>query len=277
MNLGGGVPTMAELHTPSQPESSRNNAVLLEQMRQHVSNLMAATHLLTPVVRGAGEAKYDQYLAIMNQSFYRLLRLMNHMEFARDLEGGELPFHPAALDLAGLCQETADMVSPLAGLAGVSFRYESELTGLLTTGDAALLRRLLLGLFSNAIRAAGEGGEAGLHLTKQKNRAILTVWDNGLGLKDMQDAPLYRPEGGMGLGLDIVRKLAGLHSGAVMLESRPERGVRAVVSLPIQPPEPGSLRTPASPRWNPDGGFSPVLVELSDLLPYNAFLPDDLE
>lgn len=269
---------MAEHHTPSQPENSRQNAVLLEQMRQHVSNLMAATHLLTPVVRSTGEAKYDQYLAIMNQSFYRLLRLMNHMEFAQDLEGGELPFHPTALDLAGLCQETADVVSPLAKAAGASFRYESDLTSLLTTGDATLLRRLLLGLFSNALRAAGEGGETGLHLTKQKNRAILTVWDNGPGLEaDTQDAPLYRPEGGMGLGLDIVRELARLHGGAVMLESCPERGVRSVVSLPIKPPEPGSLRTSAPPRWNPDGGFSPVLVELSDLLPYNAFLPDDLE
>lgn len=269
---------MSDQGKPSGSESSRENAVLLEQMRQHVSNLMAAAHLLTPVVRSTGEAKYDQYLAIMNQSFYRLLRLMNHMELTQDRGMGGIPFRPGPLDLAGLCRETADEAAPLAEMAGVSFRYESDLTGLLTTGDGVALRRLLLGLFSNAIRAAGEGGEAGLHLTKQKNRAILTIWDNGPGL-DAGGAPetIYRAEGGMGLGLDIVRELARLHGGAVMLESRPERGVRAVVSLPINTPEPGVLRTPADPKWDGGGGFSPALVELSVLLPSEAFLPDDLE
>lgn len=259
-------------------EQERKNALLLEQMRQHVSNLMTATHLLTPVVREKGEPKYDQYLSIMNQSYYRLLRLMNHMSLSQELARGNLPFRPTALDLAGLCHEVGDLTAPLARMAGVRFRYESELTSLLTTGDAVLLRRLLLGLFSNAIRAAGEGGEAGLHLMKQRSRAVLTVWDNGPGLGATgEPAALYRPEGGLGMGLDIARELAKLHGGAIMLESRPEKGTRAVLSLPIKAPEPTGLRTPPDLKWDSSGGFSPALVELSVLLPSEAFLPDDLE
>lgn len=255
-----------------------SRAILLEQLRQQVSNLMAALHLLTPAIRVGGEAKNDQYLAIMNQSFYRMLRLMNHLEYAQNAEGDSIPFCPAALDLAGLCREITDQAIPLAKLAGVAFRYESECSSLITVGDGTLLRRLLLGLFSNAIKAAGEGGEAGLHLAKQKNRAILTIWDNGPGLNpEDESASPYRADGGMGLGLPIVRELARLHGGAVMLESRPERGMRAILSLPITTPEPGGVRTPAAPGWDPDGGFSTALVELADLLPYGAFLPDDLE
>lgn len=256
----------------------REHAVLLEQMRQHVSNLMAATHLLTPAVREGREGKYDQYLAIMNQSFYRLLRLMDHLELSDEARQSAISYRPGPLDLAGLCRETTDEVIPLAKMAGVRFQYESELTSLITTGDGVLLRRLLLGLFSNAMKAAGEGGEAGLHLARQKDRAILTVWDNGPGLTRAAKAEdLYHPEGGMGLGLELVRELSRLHGGAVMLESRPERGVRAVVSLPITAPQPGALRTPTDPRWDRSGGFSPTLVELADLLPFEAFLPDDLE
>lgn len=268
---------MSEDSVFSSGESRPSATLLLTQMRQHVSNLMAATHLLTPVVRESSEGKYDQYLAIMNQSFYRLLRLMNHMEFFQSLEDGDLPYHPRSLDLAGLCHETAIETESLANMAGVSFRYESELTSLITTGDGNLLRRMLLGLFSNALQAAGPGGEAGLHLAKQRDRAILTVWDNGPGLCTGNDVELVNsPEAGMGMGLRIVRNLAALHGGAVMLESRPQRGLRAVVSLPIQPPGPGALRTPA-PKWDLNGGFPPVLVELADLLPYEAFLPADLE
>ena len=271
------MPLMSDPKNPPGLEPGRKGAILLEQMRQHVSNLMAATHLLTPAVRETGEAKYDGYLSIMNQSFYRLLRLMNHLELTQNLESGGIPFHPQALDLAGLCRETGEHTAPLAKMAGVEFRWETEPASLITTGDGALLRRLLLGLISNALRAAGEGGEAGLRLSRQKNRAILTVWDNGPGLNPDGENPFYLPDGGVGMGLPIVRELARLHGGAVMLESRPERGARAVVSLPIEVPTPGTLRTPTSLKWDGSGGFSPVLVELSGLLPQEAFLPDDLE
>ena len=256
---------------------SEQNPILLEQMRQHMSNLMAATHLLTPIVRESGGEKHEQYLAIMNQSLYRMLRLMNHMELSQSLAAGTLPYSPGPLDLAGLCHQTAMETEPLAKLCGVTFRYESELTSLITTGDGVLLRRMMLGLFSAALEAAGPVGEAGLHLAKQKSRAILTVWYNGpesdLGA-DAEES--FSRDGGLGLGLEIIRSLAALHGGAVVLESRPQRGLRAIVSLPIQPPEPGSLRTPP-PRWDLSGGFPPVLVELANLLPFDAFLPDDLE
>ena len=252
-------------------------------MRQHVGNLVAATHLLTPVIREHGEARYDQYLAIMNQSFYRLMRLMNSADTARALDNGALPFRPASLDLAGLCRELADQVTHLAGMAGVSFRYESELSSLLTTGDAALLRRLILSLVSNALRAAGRGGEAGLRLAKPGRRALITVWDSGPGLGSGMESggpdsePIYRSGGGLGVGLSAARQIAALHGGAVMLESRSGKGVRAAISLPVQPPEGcGTLRTP-SPVGDVTGGFSPVLVELADLLPSEAFLPDDVD
>lgn len=264
---------MSGHNTPPPYENSGQSAILLLQLRQHMSNLMAATHLLTPAVRESNETKYDQYLAIANQSLYRMLRLINHLELSQGLANVGVPYRPAPLDLAGLCRETADETAPLAAMAGVSFRYESEVTSLLTTGDSALLRRLLLGLFSISLSAAGEGGEAGLHLQKQKSRAILTVWDSGPGLTE-EDLPR---DNALGLGLGIIRELATLHGGAVMLESRPERGLRTVVSLPIQPPEEGVLYPPPAPQWDLDGGFSPVLVELSCVLPYDAFLPDDLE
>lgn len=271
---------MADLPSLSSFLNDASGAILLEQFRQQVSNLMAAVHLVTPALRERDDPKFDRYLAIMNQSFYRMLRLINHMELAQDFTKGGVLFRPAALDLAGLCRETADLAAPLCSLAGVRLRYEEDCATLLTTGDAALLRQLLLLLFSNAIRAAAEGGEAGLHLSRQKDRALLTVWDNGPGFSPPSASPSsmpYRPDGALGLGLPIARELARLHGGAVMLESRPERGTRAVVSLPIRPPETSvGLKTPP-PAGELNGGFSLLLLELADVLPFEAFLPEDLE
>lgn len=145
-------------------------AQLAEELREQVNHLSAALQLLTPVVQEQGEQRYGQYLAIANQSIYRLIRTINHLEDIR------LPEREAAgmgpLDLAGLCSQTAKQVCSLAERPGVSFRYDSERESLLSCGDGALLERMLLGLISNALKWAGEdktgerAGEAGLHLAR---------------------------------------------------------------------------------------------------------------
>ncbi|BDF69730.1 hypothetical protein CE91St41_07110 [Oscillospiraceae bacterium] len=258
---------------------------LVEQLREQVSNLMAASQLLTPAIREQPERRYDQYLAILNQSLYRLLRLMNSVECAQRMErdGAQALFRPEVLDLAGLCRELGAQVTPLAERAGVAFRCEADRETLLTTGDGALLQEMLLHLISNALRAAGPGGEAGLRLAAGRGRAVLTVWDSGAGAglpgapEAAQDRDGLGAEPGLGLGIPLARQIAALHGGALVFERREERGLRAVVSLPVSLPEKAdTLRSPRS-GFDATGGFSRTLVELSGVLPYGAFLPEDLE
>ena len=140
--------------------------LLVEQFRQQMNNLSAAIQLLTPVVREKAGPQYDPYLAILHQSLYRLIRMVGNLEYL-ELPEGELPLREGTLDLAGLCRELGEQVSPLTALAGIRFSYEEEIGSLLTHGDGAQLRRLLLNLIANAVRAAGEGGESGLRLARR--------------------------------------------------------------------------------------------------------------
>ena len=252
--------------------------LMVEQLREQVSNLLAAVHLLTPVIREQRDERYDQYLAIMNQSLYRLLRLTGNIEFAALPRGAE-DLRSAPLDLAGLCRDLSSEVIPLAERAGVVFRYEESCSSLLTSGDAVLLRRMLLNLISNALRAAGAGGEAGLRFTAYRERCTLTIWDSGSGFDSSVPDPedLTRRPDGAGLGLEVARRVASLHGGALVFDQREGRGGRATVSLPILVPDQRlSLYSP-SVKYDATGGFSPVLVELSGVLPYGVYLPQDLE
>lgn len=259
---------------PQDPEGSPfpGTAALLEQMRQHMNNLTAVTQLIAPALQDLGP-KYQQYLAIMNQSFYRMLRLMNNAETAGALAEGRLTLSAGPLDLAGLCRELCAKVSGLAEAAGVSFRFDDQRGSLLTTGDSELIQQMLLCLISNALKAAGNGGRAGLRLAETGGRAILTVWDSGSGLDHDTGVKVW----GAGSGLPIARQIAALHGGVLMLENRPGEGLRVTVSLPVRRPEqPPVLRTPqrAADRT---GGFPQVLIELSSVLPWQSFTPDTLE
>ena len=139
--------------------------LLVEQFRQQMNNLSAAIQLLTPVVREKAGPQYDPYLAILHQSLYRLIRMVGNLEYL-ELPEGELPLREGTLDLAGLCRELGEQVSPLTALAGIRFSYEEEIGSLLTHGDGAQLRRLLLNLIANGrgrrVRPApGPPGRAG--------------------------------------------------------------------------------------------------------------------
>lgn len=260
-----------------EPVSEDLGLLLVEQFREQMNNLAAAAQLLTPVVREKAGPQYEPYLAILHQSLYRMMRMVGNLEFLQ-LPEEELPAEQSSLDLAGLCRALCRQVEDLARQAGLTFSYEEETGSLITSGNDTLLRRMLLCLFSNAFKAAGQGGSAGLRLAVREGRAVLTVWDDGPGLRPQEaEAGLLDRPDGLGLGLRVARRIAGLHGGAIVFEQREERGCRAVVSLPLTPPEEGGLlRTPRA-GWDREGGFSDLMVELSAVLPYQAFLPADLE
>ena len=69
---------------------------------------------------------------------------------------------------------------------------------------------------------------------------------------------------------------AALHGGTVMVASREGDGLRVVVSLPIRDTAGMFLRAPAA-SYDPYGGFSPLLLELSDVLPAELYRPEDVE
>ncbi|MEG0320943.1 MAG: HAMP domain-containing sensor histidine kinase [Oscillospiraceae bacterium] len=258
---------------------------LADQLRQKMSNLLAASGLLAPAVEQSGDPAALRYLATMNQSLYRMLRIVGDLDLAGRMEGErEAAFQPRAMDIAGFCHQLSESVYPLAQAAELEFHYESNSDSLITVADSVLLRRMLLALLSNAFLAAGRGGAVSLKLTCDKSFVRFTVADNGPGVPpealgayfDGGPENTAAPTTGLGLGMRIVRYGAQLHGGTVMAESREGKGLQAVLSLPVRKPKGGLLKS-APPQFESQGGFSPLLVELSDALPWQVFLPRDLE
>ena len=249
------------------------------QLRQEMTGLSAALQRMFPQ---GGEKRAEQqkkYMAAASQGLCRLLRLTGHLEFL-SIPDKEL-YQPAPLDLAGFCHSLARQVESVCRSAGRTFSYELEESSLITVGDEALLTRLLLDLLSNALRAAGPEGTAGLRLGRRRNRAVVTVWNSGKEadlsriFAGPEGTPPLEPGAGLGLGLSAARRIAALHGGTLMMESSPEKGLRAVLSLPIRRPEEGmQLR---SPQADYRGGFPTLLVELSNVLPAELYDPEEME
>jgi signal transduction histidine kinase len=141
-----------------------------------------------------------------------------------------------SVDLAGLFAEEAARVGvPLDLIEPVPAGHEIR-------GDARLLRRLLRNLLENAVRHGGGEDSVQARLAHDGARWCVEVLDRGAGVpadeRERIFEPFYRSrgaserEGGVGLGLSLVRQIAVHHGGSVVCESREGGGSRFVARLP---------------------------------------------
>lgn len=246
----------------------------LLEIRDRVGDAMAAIQLLSPLVEEKGSERDRAYLAAMNKSFYRLLRLLRHAEICKATSIPE----DGTVDLAGLCRKLGRDAADMARILGTSFELSLADSSVVSRGDADLLEMAVLNLLVNAFEAAGPGGEVTLKGTLENGNWVMAVTDNGCGLRRAEEDPdpLRKTPGGVGLGLAAVQRVAELHGGVLMKVDKGawgevERGFKAVLSLPVRKPEGGAVKA-ASGLW---GGFFPVLVEFSPLLPAENFQVED--
>ncbi|MES2424586.1 MAG: ATP-binding protein [Pseudomonadota bacterium] len=142
------------------------------------------------------------------------------------------------VDLTGLAaEECAQLPAPYAEL-----HAEFDAPPVAVHGVARLLRRLIRNLLENA-RRYGDG-TVQVHLAAQGGRAVLRVSDRGPGVPAAQRERIFEPfyrlpgaserEGGVGLGLALVKSIAERHGGTVRCEDQQGGGASFVVELPLQ-------------------------------------------
>ena len=259
-------------------------AELCRELRGCLTGMTAATERLACSLTDSEESQ--RTLGTLYQGIFRLRRMADHSDLLRQMEDREKTvYRESVFDLAELHRDLGEHCVWLARKSGVEFRTECREEHLLLRGDSALLKRMLLNLVSNALKAVKdmESPEVGFRLEKQKDRVLLTVWDNGPGMESGRLASVFRsqrrrempkPGEGAGLGLRMVREIAVLHGGLVLAEARPEGGVRMTVSLPCPVVRKRGMEAPAA--WG-DGGFHLVLTELADVLDPKMYMLDHIE
>lgn len=228
-------------------------------LQSHKALLANASHeLRSPLARirmglelmGTGGAPSAQRQE-MARSIDELDQLIDEILLAsrldlRDANGGAALGPTEEVDLIGLAAEEC-------ARTGARLEMAPGVSSLLVPGHARLLRRLLRNLLENARRhgqqptSAQEPSGDGVQLTLARRagaaRAVVWVEDRGPGvpsaLRERIFEPFYRlpgaseREGGVGLGLSLVKTIAERHGGTARCEARDGGGARFVVELPL--------------------------------------------
>jgi two-component system sensor histidine kinase BaeS len=188
-------------------------------------------------------APTDETWRLLRAETGRLTRLVNDLSELWRAEAHQLPLQIEDVDAAAVAAEMAERFAPLAAPRGVHVDLRAEPA--VCRADRDRVAQVLANYLSNALRHAPDGSAIVVATSAAEGRVLMTVTDHGPGLAPDQleavferfyrvDAARSRASGGSGIGLAIVRALAGAMDGRAWAESAgPGTGATFVLELPI--------------------------------------------
>jgi signal transduction histidine kinase len=203
------------------------------------------------------------------------VRLIEDLLDVSRIVSGKMVLDVSLVDLGAVVQAAVEGMHAAAAAKGVHLETDVDLAVGPVAGDAARLQQVVWNLVSNAVKFTPRGGRVDVRVDAACSQARLRVTDTGKGVPPeflphiferfhQGDTSTTRNEGGLGLGLAIVRHLVELHGGTVAAESPgPGLGATFTVRLPFPAVVPLHSGDGTSAVLGPAGG-APV-ADLSDV------------
>jgi PAS domain S-box-containing protein len=178
--------------------------------------------------------------AIRDESVAAETILSRFLNFAKPLD-----FRPEAVNFSQLINSTLENLShPNLEIINIRCRPIDDIP--LFSGDPVLLRQALANLLLNACDAMPDGGDIVLDVKVEKKKTngtsdlLISVADNGAGIASESLDKIFEPfhtdkPHGTGLGLALVKKIVVLHEGRIDVHSKPGKGTRFNIYMPIRP------------------------------------------
>lgn len=237
-------------------------------LRSQLNQMAAASQVLE---RSTAGEKERTYLAVINQSICRMLRIVGRMELGHRLTDEAAQLSLRYIDLTLQLEDLSSRLQGVLADIGVTFTLHSP-DHLYAVADGDLLRQMLLELISNLALVSTA---ITLSVTVKDDRIHFSLRDNGPGQADGRPRlPAQLEEQEEQSSLDLARKIAELHGGTLMISASEDDSLSIAVSIPHK--KDSGLRLESSAAAWYTGGFDPVLVAMSQLLPSRSFLPDNL-
>ena len=238
-------------------------ATLSHELRTPLSAILGWTHLLAR--QPAGRIDVGKAVATIERNARAQAKLIEDLLDVSRIAAGKLELEPGPVAIGPLVDAVVASLRPTAEANGIVLETRPFDPHVEITADAARLQQAVWNLVSNAVKFSASGGRVVVALRIDTGWLELTVSDEGAGIDPgflphvfdrfrQADASAARAQGGLGLGLSIVRKMVELHGGSVHARSEgPGRGAAFTIRIPFAPPGTRARSTSAAEGAPPRG------------------------
>jgi PAS domain S-box-containing protein len=234
-------------------------AVLAHELRNPLAPIRNAVHILKR--RAGGDVQLTWASGVIDRQVAHIARLLDDLLDVTRIARNKLELRKARVTLDSVIESALEASRPVIEQHGHHLEVAALAAPVYIDADPTRLAQVFSNLLNNAAKYTEPGGRIVLTLRVEGREAIVCVKDNGMGI-DAQVLPrifdmfsqaqpaLPRAEGGLGIGLSLVRGLVEMHGGTVEAHSAGSgSGSEFVVRLPLAAPREASVRARESARF----------------------------
>ena len=249
-------------------------AMLAHELRNPLAPISAAANLLQ--LASTDPARVRQASAVIGRQVRHISGLIDDLLDVSRVTRGMIPLVKVRTDVKRVVADAIEQVRPLIESRGHRLTVETQAASALVLGDAKRLVQVVANLLNNAAKYTPHGGNIALSLEVDGDKVKLSVLDDGIGMtaKVLEHAfELFaqaeretdRAQGGLGIGLALVKSLVELHGGEVVASSDGlGLGSRFTICLPHLQEEAERHRAQATARQERGAGWSALQVMVVD-------------
>ncbi len=244
-------------------------AMLAHELRNPLAPMRNSLQIMQ-MAKNDSEAT-EQARSIMERQLGRMVRITEDLLDVSRISRGQVPLHVERIELQAVIRSAVETSRPIIAEAGHELTIDMPSRPLLVNADEGRLTQVFANLLNNAAKYTERNGHIRLKVERCGGKNVVMVKDTGVGIPAQMlsrvfdmfiqvDRSRERSQGGLGLGLHIVRRLVELHGGLVEVRSEGEgRGSEFIVVLPaalslVQSGERGRQDVPGIPAvWDARG------------------------
>ena len=239
----------ARLYRDVQENNRRKNeflAMLAHELRNPLAPIRNAAEILRML--NIPDTNLLWASDVIGRQVEHLVRLVDDLLDISRITGGKIQLRIETVDAAVAVSRAVETSRPLIDSRRHELNVDLPAYPILVKADLVRLSQVLSNLLNNAAKYTEEGGRIDLEVTHEAGEVVFRVGDNGIGITPEMlprifdlftqvDRSLDRSQGGLGVGLTLVRQLVEMHGGTVRVHSDgPNCGSVFVVRLPAMPP-----------------------------------------
>ena len=218
-------------------------SIISHDLKSPFNSIVGFSDLLVEQVREKNYEGIEKYAAIIQDSSQRVMDLlMNLLEWARS-QTGQMQYNPEVVELVGLINQIYDLMNDTARQKSITLSLETPRNASIST-DKSMIMSVLRNLISNALKFTQPGGTITISLVQKHEELIVSVADNGVGIRKELIDKLFRidqsysttgtrNEKGSGLGLILCKEFVEKNSGKIWVESEVGKGSKFSFTIPI--------------------------------------------
>jgi PAS domain S-box-containing protein len=228
-------------------EADRHKDQFLAMLAHELRSPLGALRNAVEVMRMKSTDDPDVELGrnVAERQVQLLTRLANDLSDVSRISQGKISLQMEPVDIADIVARAIEISRPLIDAHKHGLHVSLPEQAVRVRGDLTRLIQILSNLLNNAAKYTGEGGRIELIVESNGGEAVLRVRDNGVGIAahmlphifemfTQVQGSVSRSEGGLGIGLTLVRGLVEMHGGTVSAHSEGhDQGSEFVVRLPL--------------------------------------------